>query len=731
MMRRHLATYPAGAILLGLGTVLGGCTPPVDEDEAADAGSTTGPGGSGSTEDPDSGSVGSSDGSVDGSESGDETGGPSQGNPCQELCGSVGGMPPAGLDFQRSAGADSVAHCGTLQFGGSDTASVAVFSMFRDGVTFLAEGDPITVTDLRLIPGGVDGQALEWSLISEQDFSGSPLTEEEYVGQTLSADTPLSFTVELKPAASGEREACLALSTEQGDDYLVTLVGRGSEDPLLNFTPAFRTDEDVRFAARTNLEGEVVGASSNEKHEPGIVDSTGATYSIGRNVGPGGFAEVTAIVKRNPDGSWGWFKLLEGRDGDDQVDAKILQVSDETADFGTSSVVTLDDQDNLFIITNVGVAANSDTTRANVVKLDSEGKVLWSRGWVADPDFPAQANDQADFQTMALADGKLILSGATGGGNDVGAGIPIVVLDAETGDLIFNTIFQIDSGGTQEALSMAVDGDNLYLGGKGARAFVAGFSGLDGTSLTLDWTRRIDVAFTGGRVRSLAMAEGKVCGLARGTSTQNQFHMFCLDDSGATVWNRQLVGNPSSRTRAQVIRYLDGSLYAGGSTHFAGLSPFGEAALLKASPDGELEWSAVYYSGKGAEEVGFHSVKGISLHEGALMVQGQSWTGPDNKSWYKGFWYDGADLGLEWTEFLPNEEYAIDYGLGDVFDGSTGTLIEDTSEYLVFTDIQPEDPSAVEEGSPAYLFQPAVERKNGPGGDYDGLLQVLTERQKH
>lgn len=728
MMQLHLTSPSTYAICLTLGLGLLGCDPGgSDNNEASDAG-TGGPANTGT--DASTGTGGSTAADETGSDSSgsaDETGGgPVVGNPCEAQCGSNEGAPPAGLDFQRGAGADSFAHCSTYQFGGNDTASVAVFSMFQDGVAFLAGEDPITVTDLQIIPTG-DGEALEWSLLSDADFSGSLLSEDEYVGQTITPDDPLSFTVELKPAASGNRNACLVLSTEGGEDYLVNLTGRGSEDPLLNFSPSFTLDEDIRFGARTNLGGEIVGASSNEQHEPGIVDSTGAVYSIGRNVGPGGFAEVTAIAKRNPDGSWGYFKLLEGRDGDAQVDAKIMQVSDETADFGSSSVVALDDDDNLFVITNVGVEANSDMTRANVVKMDSEGNVLWSRGWVADPDFPAQANDEADFQTMMVVDGKVVLSGATGGGNEIAAGIPIVVLDAETGDLILNHIFQIDSGGTQEALSMAVDGDSLYLGGKGARAFVAGFSGLDGTSLTLNWTQRIDTAFTGARVRSMTMAEGNVCGLARGTSTQNQFHMFCLDAGGSAVWNRQLVGNPSSRTRAQVIQYLDGSLYAGGSTHVSGLSPFGEAALLKVSPDGELDWSAVYYTGKGAEEVGFHSVKGISRHDGQLMLQGQSWTGSNNQSWYKGFWYDGTDLGLEWTEFLPNDEYAFDYGVGDLFDSPTGTLIEDTSAYLIVTDVQSEDPETVEEGAPAYLFQDARDRANGPGGDYDALLQVLTE----
>lgn len=725
MTQLQLASRTTYAFSLLLGVGLLGCDPSSGGNEGDDAGtdgpatSTTGQGTEASTAADETGLDASSEG-------GETGGGPIVGNPCAEVCDGGGGSPPPGLDFQRGAGAASFAHCSTYQFGGNDTASVAVFSMFQDGVAFLAGDDPITVTDLQVIPTG-DGDPLEWSLRSDADFSGSLLSEDEYVGQTITADDPLSFTVELKPAASGDRTACLVLSSEGGEDYLVNLTGRGSEDPLLNFSPSFQLDEDIRFGAMTNLEGDIVGASSNEKHEPGIVDSTGAVYSIGRNVGPGGFAEATAIAKRNPDGSWGYFKLLEGRDGDDQVDAKILQVSDETADFGTSSVVALDEDDNLFIITNVGVAANSDMTRANVVKLDPEGNVLWSRGWVADPAFPAQANDEADFQTMRVVDGKVILSGATGGGNEVGAGIPIVVLDAESGDLILNHIFQIDSGGTQEALSMAVDGDSLYLGGKGARAFVAGFSGLDGTSLTLEWTQRIDTAFTGARVRSMTMADDNVCGLARGTSTQNQFHMFCLDTDGGAVWNRQLVGNPSSRTRAQVLEYIDGSLYAGGSTHVAGLSPFGEAALLKVSAAGELDWSAVYYTGKGAEEVGFHSVKGISRHDGQLLLQGQSWTGPNNKSWYKGFWYDGTDLGLEWTEFLPNAEYAFDYGVGDLLDNPTGTLLEDTSEYLVVTDVQSEDPESVEEGAPAYLFQDARARENGPGGDYDALLQVLTE----
>lgn len=733
---KHTDSIPSflATTFFGLSLVALGCTPSDDDDDGAEAGEDddtgNGTGGSDTTGDDGTGTQGTGDGTADetGDDTGDDTGNGSADNPCEALCDGMAGSPPDGLSLTKSAGAEATAHCGTYHLGISEDDSVAVFSMFQDNVTFVSESDePITVTDLRLIPGGADGEALEWSLLSDAELSLPPLSEDEYIGRTITADDPLSFYVELKPAASGAREACLALSTDAGDDYLVTVTGRGSESPLLSFSPHLTIEDDVRFGALTNLGGEIVAAMSGESHGPGIVDSTGAMYTIGRNVGPGGFAEVTAIAKRLPDGSFGWMKLLEGRDDGMPVDAKILQVSDETADFGSAHVAAIDAEDNLYVVTNVGISANADFTRGTVVKLDPDGTVLWSRAWVADPAYPAQANDIANFQAMELADGKVILSGFTGGGNTVGAGIPIVGLDADSGDLLFSTVFQIDSGGTQEALAMAVDGDRLYLGGKGARAFVAAFSGLDVDAPTLDWNRRIDLAFTGARVRALTIAEGDVCGLGRGTSTQNMFHMFCLDDEGNALWNRQLGNLPSSRTRAQVIEYVDGALYAGGVIAVAGLSSYGEAALLEATLDGELDWSAVYYTGKGAEEIGAHGVKGITVRDGQLLVQGQAWTGPLNTGWYRGFWYDGADVGLEWTEFAANADYAIDYGVGEVLVDDTGTLITDTSDFLVFTDVDAEDPASVDEGSPAYLFQDAGERRNGPGGDYDGFLQVLTK----
>lgn len=715
---------------------LGACTlPGADDDNDNDAtDSTAGDTSASATAGDDSATVDdtgadSGEDTTDPDDTGDETGGPiDASNPCEERCGSMDGVPPDGLGLTKSAGDVGVAHCETYNLGISDDDSVAVFSMLQDNLTFANDGDEaITITDLRLIPGGDDGQALEWSLLSDKDLALPPLSEDEVVGQTITADTPLTFYVELKPAASGARQACLALSTDSGDDYLVTVTGRGSESPLLNFSPHLTIEDDTRFGAMTNLDGDVVAAMSNERHEPGIVDSTGATYTIGRNVGPGGFAEATAVVKRDADGNWAWMRLLEGRDGDQDVDAKILQVSDETADFGSAHVVAIDDDDNLFIATNVGVAANSDFTQAVIVKLDADGTVLWSRGWVADPAFPAQANDYANFQAITLIDGKLVATGYTGGSNGAGSGIPLVGLDAETGDLLFNHVFQIDSGGTQEGLAIAAEGDRVFVGGKGARAFVAGFSGLDTDTLTLDWNNRIDVGFTGTRVRGLTMADGDICGVVRGSSTENMFHMFCLDPDGAALWNRQLGNLPSSRTRSQVIRYLDGSLYAGGAIAVSGLSSFGEGLLLKADLDGELDWSAVYYTGKGAEEIGFHSVKNIDRRDGSLLVQGQSWTGSLNTSWYKGFWYDGADVGLQWSEFATNEDYAYDYGVGDVVDNDQGTLITDTSDFLVVTEVGMDDPSDVEEGSPAYLFQVASQRRNGPGGDYDGLLQRLGE----
>jgi hypothetical protein len=720
--------------------LLGGCLTTDDDDETTAAGDTTEGATDGTdtdtptpttgsdTDDPTGGETDTDDSDTDDDDT-DDTGGMAVPNPCEMLCADMPGTPPEGLGLVKSAGQEPGAHCSTLHVGVSEDASVTVFSETDVNLTFnAADGAEITVTDLQLIPGGADGQDLEWSLLSDAELSLPPLSEDEYVGHTITADDPLSFYVNLKPAASGAREACLALSTEGGDDYLVTLTGRGSEDPMLNFSPhlGLNSDDDVRFGAQTNLGGEIVAAMSNEYQEPGITDSTGASYTIGRNVGPGGFAEVTAIAKRNADGSWAWKKLLEGRDGDNQVDAKQYQVTDSTGDFGSSHAVLLDDDDNLFVVTNVAVTSNSDITQGVVVKLDPDGNVLWTRGWIADPNFPAQANDEANFQAMALSNGTLVVTGQTGGSNTVGAGIPVVGLDAETGDLLFDHVFQIDAGGSQAGLALTIDGDDIYLGGQGARAFVAKLSGLDNNSLSLEWNRRIDLGFTGTMVRSMTMAEGALCGLGRGTSTQNMFHMFCMDTDGNALWNRQLGNLPSSRTRSQVITYAGGSLYAGGAIAVSGLSSFGEGLLLRATTDGDLDWSAIYYTGKGTEEIGFHSVKGITLQGDQLHVQGQAWTGSNNIDWYKGFWYDGADVGLEWSEYAPNAEYAIDYGLGDLLVNEEATLLTDTSAFLLFTDVAMEDPASVEEGAPAYLFQRAQDRRGGAGGDYDGLLQTLT-----
>ena len=57
----------------------------------------------------------------------------------------------------------------------------------------------------------------------------------------------------------------------------------------------------------------------------------------------------------------------------------------------------------------------------------------------------------------------------------------------------------------------------------------------------------------------------------------------------------------------------------------------------------------------------------------------------------------------------------------------TGTLLTDTSAFLDFIDVAMEDPESVDEGAPAYLFQDAGERGNGYGGDFDGLVQILSE----
>lgn len=721
-----------------LALVAGGC--PTEDDDDADtpeAGSdeTAADETAGDDDDDDDDADGTTGGSED--ETGaDETGGPDVGgdSPCAMACADgLGGVD--GLVWYRAAGQEPTDHCGTYHMGISETASVAVFSMFQDSVEYHNDGDePIELVSIRAYARGEDGRAGEWIPLSNAELSLPPLQDDEVAGTVLAPGDSFSFTLEGMPYASGERQGCVVAETESGEHYInVSMLG--STDPMLEFSDHVDGPDDQEWAfgsqARAeNAEGELVVADGwyDEEMGPGAFDGEGNVYISG--VATTNLLQVTPVAKLDTDGNTAWVRILEGNALDGEAGTAHLhpkKVTDQTGDVGSSEAMLVDEDDNIYVVSNW---EDGGAHRGVIVKLDPEGTVLFSRSFLRDDG--GLANSGSWFHAVAKLGDRLLVTGDVYSGY---SGDPLLLLlDAENGDMISAHALVAQPGSANPAWSVCADGDDrVVITGGSNDGVVASLSGLSVDTPQVDWISKIDVEGAGVKGTSCDIdGEGVAYVAYFGLSTQNRPSLFAVDPDGLTLWTGQIGNLGSSRNLAQTIVHDEGSIYLGGVLSLSGLdTTAGEGLLMKLdAADGALDWAAIYYSGKGTEETSTHGFKGIGVRDGELLLTGQAYTGLHNIDWYKGYWYDAETAGAEYGPIkddsgemltpLPNHDPEIAIvTLDEGFMTGTDEIMQ-VLEPPSLDEVDGLDPEVA-----AFGFEPLRENA-GPGTDADGLVQIVT-----
>jgi len=116
-----------------------------------------------------------------------------------------------------------------------------------------------------------------------------------------------------------------------------------------------------------------------------------------------------------------------------------------------------------------------------------------------------------------------------------------------------------------------------------------------------------------------------------------------FDGTGTLRWAKQYVGLSGDKNDTHVVIFLDGAVYLAGRV--AGAPAFdgqmGDGCLVKLNPaDGAEQNAAFYYSGKKAEQLSEHRVKGIALAGDQLLLGVQAYTGNMNGVRFWGYWYE-------------------------------------------------------------------------------------------
>jgi hypothetical protein len=731
MTTLRLNAIPQALLLLAL--PLAGCVVDDAEEEPGSSADTDSSGSSSNGDDGTGGETGTVDSSTGG---GDETGGqPGVGGPCADLC-AEGTSAPDGIAWTKTAGNTVSEHCGTYSMGPSEDASVAVFSMFQDNIAYNNTGDgDATLQSLTVYSEGDDGKVGEWKLLSDADFSLSPLRPEEVEGSVLSAGEGFSFILEGVPFASGERLGCVVAEFDSGT-HVMNLAMRGSTDPMLAFSDAIAEDDSREYsfgskARAEDSEGTVLTAEGwfDEEMGPGAFAEDGSVYLTGRGVTSQ--LDVTPIAKMQADGSTGWIKTLRGNALDGEPGSAHVhprKVTDQTGDTGSAEMIQVDDDGNVYVVTNW---EDGGAHRGVLVRFAPDGTVDYARSFLRDEG--NLANSGSWFHGLTLMGDRILITGDVYSGF---SGDPLLlVLDKDTGDEVWSRAFVAQPGSANPAWSVcAGDEDRAVFTGGSNDGIVVSVSGISTDAPSIDWAKKIDVEGAGVKGTSCDIDDSGVAYVAYfGLSTQNKPSMFAVDASGEALWTAQIGNLESSRNLAQTVVHHEDSIYLGGVLSLTGLdTTAGEGFLMKlAATDGALDWAAIYYTGKGTEETGTHSVKGIGIRGDELVLTGQAYTGQNNYDRYKGYWYDAVEAGAEFEVVkdvagdmlidLPNHDpsnalVVLDEG-----------LMIDVDEFVTIEDAPSDaDLESLDLEQAGYGFE-SLGDNAGPGTDADGMIQFVRE----
>ena len=468
----------------------------------------------------------------------------------------------------------------------------------------------------------------EWTLIDANNLTPTPF---DITNAVIPAYGSLDFDMYFVPVASDFRVEDITITYDGTETYPWTMTGRGRDALMLSDSQ--------------NTVSKVHGDPVEDTLSGGAVgDGNGnIVYNGNVNGWSDGFSENIVVSKMSANGTLAWSK--EWHEAYEQLSPDSGQ-NGETGG-GAESIAYAGGS--AYIVGHRSQSNFNSRFQSLVMKVDATtGAMGWAVGFSPeniDPPSLAWQNSHAYAVDASIAD-RVIVTGTSFDNAEV----LLFALRKSDGSLIWSKQIDIAPGYNDRGHTVAVDGSgNAWIGGiTDGRGFLARVTGVDGAVPTLDFVKRIDMGI-GSNINSMDVDSSGAVFVSmdrRGLPTWLSVAKFA--SSGAQLWAKTWDDtNAGDNNNTHVVR-LDEStdkLYVGGRVAVATAdTQFGDAFLMRLNTaDGSYDWGMQYYTGKGAEEVLEHRVKGIVLDGGDLQLLVQSYTANLNFGHYWGYWYDLQD----------------------------------------------------------------------------------------
>lgn len=493
---------------------------------------------------------------------------------------------------------------------------------------------PLVVHSITLTPIAPT-ETYEWFLNTPGRTMLIPLAVSE---ETIPADGSFSFGLYFRPVASGPRDLAVDISYGAGEHFRFTVAGRGRDNLTLSPNVGAALE---RVFGRDNL-------TASSSFEPGafVADGGGNLFFDG-NVRQWNdrFNTNVVMARLSSDGTMSWVRELQE------------PFQQESRDIGNNAEIG-GGQDSLDVDATQAYLAAERTLSSTaafgclVLAADSTtGELAWARNLNnhATNEETSTAAQVLRCQTVDASLGdRVIVSGQVA---DSTGGF-IAALSKTDGALLWARHF--GTGATRVG-ALVVDATNrrAYVGGiMGGAPFTARFDGVDGTSPTASWIRPMGPSLS--NVHGLALDPSGAGLLAafdvRGATTQFTVARVATAD-GAIAWSRTW-DEGSAVNRALSVTMHGGQAVFTGRIGIQPFDPQGDGFLLALDPaTGAYGWSALYYGGRGAEEIMNTSATGVVSAGGSLWLLSYQTPGALNPHHFWGRWYTGNDGGTPGDPF--------------------------------------------------------------------------------
>ncbi len=594
---------------------------------------------------------------------------------------------------------------------------IIAFSYSRHELAIVNEGTADVVLDgMTVTPEGetLDG---EWSIVDSTTGDVIPF---DVAGIVLAPSTSQSFDIYFSPFEAGIRTSAVDLQYDGGVSYPFTITGRGRDALSM-----------IDFGANTL---EMIHGSEDGDTLTSAADGDGAGniyFSGNVNGWADSFSENIVVSRMDGDGTLAWAR---------EWSESYEQLQPDPGQNGESggSADSLDvDGGFVYVVGHRSQSSSNSAFQTLVMKIDtSDGDMDWAVGWSPEdvnPPALAWQSSQGYAVDASLSD-RVIVAGASFGNAEAS----LFALSKADGSLLWSKQLDVVPGSNDRAHSLVVDAvGNAWIGGiTDGRGLLARVTGVDGNNPQLDFVQRWDMG-VGSNINGLdvdSAGNAYVSMDRRGLPTQISAARVAADGSltWSKVWDEANSGD-NNNTHMVKVDEANGKVYVGGRVAVSTAdTQFGEGFLMRLEQaDGAYDWGTMYYSGKGAEEIVEHRVKGVVFDGPDLQILMQSYTVSQNTGHYWGFWYNLMDFPLaDLTKGeMPGDGAALlaDYtpSISDVTSGSdfhdTDFAYNGSNVATVF----PIDTASIWVApGPEVMWEDSMDRE-GPVPDGDNMIMRL------